>query len=162
MTRHEYRVTRGAFSHSGRRLPDGYEVRLATAGDRLGLAELMMDAYVGTIDYEGETLEQAVAEIDGYLKAEAYLDVSRVALSDGVIQTAVLMSRIGAVPLVGFVMTRAAVKGRGLASALLDMATEAVWATGANESRAFITEGNLPSEAIFLKAGYELIASHGD
>ena len=121
-----------------------------------------MDAYVGTIDYEGETPEQAVEEVGGYLESEAYLEVSRVAVFAGTIQCAVLMSRIAGVPLVGFVMTRAAVKGQGVASALLDNATDAVWATGAEEIRAFITEGNLPSEAIFLKAGYERIATYGD
>lgn len=122
----------------------------------------MMDAYVGTIDYEGETPEQAVEEVAGYLESEAYLEVSRLAISDGVIQCAALMSRLAGVPLVGFVMTRAAMKGRGLASALLDIATDAVWATGADEIRAFITEGNMPSEAIFTKAGYERIATYGD
>ncbi|MCP4307171.1 MAG: hypothetical protein GY788_20335, partial [bacterium] len=130
--------------------------------DHLELADLMLDAYVGTIDYEGETPEQAVEEVGGYLEAEAYLEVSRVAVSNGVIQCAVMMSRIAGLPLVGFVMTRAVVKGRGLASALLDVATDAVWATGAEEIRAFITEGNLPSEAIFAKAGYERIATYGN
>ncbi len=120
-----------------------------------------MDAYLGTIDYEGETPEQAVEEVGGYLDTEAYLEVSRVAVYDGVIQSAVMMSRIAGVPLVGFVMTRAAAKGQGLGSALLDVATAAVWATGAEEMRAFITEGNLPSEAIFVKAGYEVIATYG-
>ena len=162
MTRHEYRVTRASFHASGRSLPSSYEVRPVGADDRQELAALMMDAYPGTIDYDGETLEQAVEEIDGYLKTEAYLEVSRAAVSGGVIQAAVLMSRIAGVPLVGYVMTRAAVKGQGLASALLDIATEAVWANGASEISAYITEGNLPSEAIFRKAGYELIASHGD
>lgn len=161
MTRHEYRVTPAAFQLSGRILPPSYEVRPVTGDDRLELADLMMDAYMGTIDYDGETPEQAVEEIDGYLKTEAHLEVSRAAVSGGVIQTAVLMSRIAGAPLVGYVMTRAAVKGQGLASALLDIATEAVWANGASEISAFITEGNLSSEAIFHKAGYEVIASHG-
>lgn len=162
MTRREYRVTPVGFQLSGRSLPSSYEVRPVTVDDRLALADLMMDAYGGTIDYDGETPEQAVEEIDGYLKTEAYLEVSRAAVSGGVIQVAVLMSRIASAPLVGYVMTRAAVKGQGLASALLDIATEAVWANGASEISAFITEGNLPSEAIFRKAGYAVIASHGD
>lgn len=162
MTRHEYRLVRSDFRPSGRSLPDGYQIRVATTADHLELADLMMDAYVGTIDYEGETPEQAVEEVGGYLESEAYLEVSQVAVSGGVIQCAVMMSRIAGIPLVGFVMTRAAVKGRGLASALLDLATDAVWATGAEEIRAFITDGNLPSEAIFTKAGYERIAKYGD
>ncbi|MDX2344566.1 MAG: hypothetical protein QNL12_12915 [Acidimicrobiia bacterium] len=162
MTRHEYRLTKPQFLPSGRLIPDDHRVRAATAEDHHELADLMMDAYLGTIDYEGETPEQAVEEVGGYLETEAYLEVSRVAVYDGVIQSAVMMSRIAGVPLVGFVMTRAAAKGQGLGSALLDVATAAVWATGAEEMRAFITEGNLPSEAIFVKAGYEVIATYGD
>lgn len=155
-------MTRSEFRPSGRSLPNGYEVRAATAEDHLELADLMMDAYLGTIDYEGETPEQAVEEVGGYLESASYLEVSRVAVFEGTIRCAVMMSRIAGVPLVGFVMTRAAVKGQGVASALLDIATDAVWVAGAEEIRAFITEGNLPSEAIFLSAGYERIATYGD
>ena len=39
---------------------DDLQIRTVAQGDLAGLARLMLDAYVGTIDYEGETLEQAV------------------------------------------------------------------------------------------------------
>jgi hypothetical protein len=39
-------------------------VRPPTVADRGRLAELMLDAYRGTIDYEGETIVEAVAEVD--------------------------------------------------------------------------------------------------
>ncbi|MCP4306387.1 MAG: hypothetical protein GY788_16285, partial [bacterium] len=76
MARHEYRLTRSDYRPFGRSLPDGYQTRAATVADHLELADLMLDAYVGTIDYEGETPEQAVEEVGGYLEAEAYLEVS--------------------------------------------------------------------------------------
>ena len=162
MARHEYRVTPAGFRPAGRQLPPGCRVRVADGQDRLELASLMIDAYTDTIDYEGETLEQAVEEVDGYLAGEAVLDLSRVATLGGEIQSAVLVSRIAGVYLVGYVMTRAAVKGEGLASALMDTVANAVWASGAEEMRAFITEGNLPSERIFLRVGYEVVASYGE
>lgn len=162
MTRHEYHVSASLFVPSGHALEGGFESRIPVAQDREALADLMMDAYVGTVDYEGESVDQALEEVDRYLSAEAYLEVSRLAVGDGVIGSAVLMSRLAGEPLVGYVMTRAALKGQGLASALLDEATAAVWATGADGLRAFITAGNGPSESIFLKAGYRVIASYGD
>jgi RimJ/RimL family protein N-acetyltransferase len=137
-------------------------VRSPRVEDRLELAELMMDAYVGTIDYDGETLEQAIAEIDGYLAGEAYLDTSRLAAGNDGIVSAVLMSRLAGVPLVGYVMTRANQKNRGLGSALLDLAIAAVWAAGYGEVRAFITAGNGPSEFIFRRAGFTVIATYDD
>lgn len=160
MKRHEYQLTPDLHSPSGRSLPDGYTLRSPTPDDRLALADLMLDAYVGTIDYEGETLEQAVAEIDGFLADSAYLDVSWLAVCDDVIDAAAMMAWYGDVPLVGFVMTKAAVKGQGLATVLLEKAVASVWQSGASEIRAFITAGNLPSEAVFDRAGFEVVATH--
>lgn len=162
MVRHEYLVTRETYAPSGRTLTAPLELRQPAASDRKELATLMMDAYVGTIDYEGETYDQAVEEVDGYLAGEAFLEVSQVALNQGEIQSAVLMSYLAGVPLVGYVMTRADVKNQGVASTLLDLATEAVWATGRTEVRAFITEGNVPSETIFKRAGFRVISTYGE
>jgi RimJ/RimL family protein N-acetyltransferase len=128
----------------------------------LALASLTMDAYVGTIDYNGETEEQAVEEVDGYFTMEAYLDGSVVALFDEVIQSAVLVSWVLGVPLVEYAMTRVAAKGQGLASALLDISIAAVWDSGAEELRAFITKGNTPSEKVFERAGFKVIATYGE
>lgn len=162
MIRHEYRVGVAGYRPSDRTTPPGFELRQPIGADRLELASLMMDAYAGTIDYDGETEEQAVAEIDGYLAGEAYLDTSVVAVGDGRIVSAVLVSRILGVPLIGYAMTRAEVKGQGLASALLDAAAAAIWAAGHEEIRAFITAGNGPSETIFKRVGFEVIGTYGE
>ena len=162
MIRHEYVVSPHTFQPSGRTVPNGYEVREPAVGDSATLARLMMDAYVGTIDYEGETEQQALEEVAGYFANEAYLGVSRIALADGAIQSAMLISRLAGIPIVGYAMTRAAVKGQGLASALLDLSVVAVWGDGYEELRAFITEGNTPSEVVFTRSGFAKIGTHAD
>lgn len=162
MIRHEYRLNRDDYRPSGWSVAPDVIVRQPTAEDRLQLASLMMDAYADTIDYDGETEEQALEEVDGYLAGEAYLDVSVVAIVDDVIQSAVLAGRILGVPMIGYAMTRAAVKGRGLASALLDLAIAAIWDAGADELRAFITEGNTSSERIFKRVGFEVVGTYGE
>ena len=162
MTRHEYQLTPEDYRSSGLRLPAGLIVRQPTVDDRLELAFLMMDAYVGTIDYDGETEDQALEEVDGYLGKEALLDLSVVAILDDAIQSAVLLSNVLGLPLVGYAMTRAAMKGQGLASALLDVAVTAVWESGAEELRAFITAGNTPSEKIFERTGFKVIGTYGE
>ena len=123
------------------------------------LATLMMDAYVGTIDYDGETYAEAVEEVNGIFEHEALLNESRVAERDGVIHSAVLVSLVEGGAFIGYAMTRAGDKSKGLASALLDLSAEAIWAAGYDRIRAFITEGNLPSERIFTRAGFEVVGT---
>ena len=159
MIRHEYRVRREDYRPSGRTIPPDLEVRPPSEEDRLALTDLMMDAYVGTIDYDGETHEQAVEEVDGAYSPEALLAESRVAVDDDVIRSAVLVSRNQGEAFVGYVMTRAGIKNLGLATALLDPCAEAIWSAGYSQIRAWITEGNHPSERIFLRAGFEVIGT---
>ncbi|NNJ47904.1 MAG: GNAT family N-acetyltransferase [Acidimicrobiia bacterium] len=135
-------------------MPDDLEIRSPTPDDRMALADLMMSAYVGTIDYDGETREQAVEEVDGAFADEALLRESRVAHRDGTIHSAVLVSLVDGDAFIGYVMTRADSKNSGLASALLDQSIEAIWTAGYEQVRCFITEGNRPSEKVFARAGF--------
>jgi GNAT superfamily N-acetyltransferase len=161
--RHEYVVSSDAYRPSGRSVPSPLRVRRPDAADRDALAALMIDAYVGTIDYEGESLGQAVDEVGGYLAGEAMLDLSRVAAADGAaLEAALLMSGFGADPIVGYVMTRARSKGQGLASALLDVAAAAAFGAGHAALRAFVTDGNVASETVFKRAGFMVVATFAD
>lgn len=155
-------VRSGDFRPSHRSIGVDLVVRMPTVDDRVELASVMMDAYVGTIDYGGQTAVQALEDIDGYLTTEAFLDASYVAGAGSTIEAAVLTSRIVGVPMIGYVMTRAASRNQGLASALLDKAAATVWEAGYRELRAFITEGNTASETVFARAGFEVIATHDD
>ncbi len=159
MIRHEYLVGRDGYLPSGRTVPAHLGVRPPTPEDRLELATLMMDAYVGTIDYEGETYEQAIEEVDGAFEHEALLDESRIAEGDGTIHSAVLVSLVDGDAFIGYVMTRADDKNAGLATALLDLSAEAIWAAGYAQIRAFIAEGNTPSEKVFTRAGFTVVGT---
>jgi RimJ/RimL family protein N-acetyltransferase len=161
MIRHEYLVTQAGYRPSGRTVPEGFEVRPPTHDDRIALADLMMSAYVDTIDYDGETHEQAVEEVDGAFADEALLEESRVAIRDGTIHSAVLVSLVDSDAFIGYVMTRADDKNTGLASALLDESIAAIWAAGYDRVRCFITEGNRPSERVFYRAGFRVIGTIG-
>lgn len=134
-------------------------VRPPTAEDAAGLADLMMSAYVGTIDYDGETLDQAVTEVAGWYAKESYPSTSLVAIHDHEIVAAIL-NRLwdpeGTV-LIGYVMTASEWKKRGLARALLDQSLLLIFDDGHDEVFAWITNGNVPSETIFLGAGFEVV-----
>lgn len=49
-------------------LPTGCSCRPPSPRDRIELAHLLLDAYHGTIDDEGETITEALEVIDGYLQ----------------------------------------------------------------------------------------------
>jgi hypothetical protein len=66
---------------------------------------------------------------------------------------AVLISTLEGRPLVGYVMTRAAAKGNGVATTLIEKSLGTLGGQGWETVDAFITEGNTPSERLFARAG---------
>ena len=62
---------------------DKWPSRTATAEDRQALAELLIAAYSGTIDDEGETPAEALAEIEGPLGTLVLGQDYRLVLQDG-------------------------------------------------------------------------------
>jgi len=67
-------------------------VRTITAADLPSLAGLMLEAYRGTIDYEDETYEDAVAEVESLLNGRPMLDHSYLATVEGTAASAVLVT----------------------------------------------------------------------
>lgn len=114
----------------------------------------MLDAYVGTIDYEDETLEDAMGEVTSFLDDDrALLDRSYLVEDDGMIASAVLVSLSEGRPFIGYVMTRASHKNHGLARLVTTTALERLAGDGHETVILYITEGNTPSEALFRSVG---------
>ena len=133
---------------------DGVLVRTITAADSEALAHLILDAYTGTIDYEGETPLEAAAEIGSWLDdPTSRLDCSRCAEIDGSIVAGVLVSDWEGTQLIGIVMTAAAHKQRGLGRLVTQSALEALSAAGSDRVALYITEGNTASEKLFASLG---------
>jgi RimJ/RimL family protein N-acetyltransferase len=134
-------------SHDGR-------VRSISRDDLEGLAGLMLDAYVGTIDYEDESLEDAIEEVRSFIDdGNSLLDRSYIVEDDGTIASAVLVSVYDDKPFIGYVMTLAAHKSRGLARLVTTTALERLGHDGHDKVVLYITEGNTPSEALFRSIG---------
>jgi len=162
--RHEYRLDLAAASpRAVLPAPLGMSVRAISAADGRDLAELMLDAYRNTIDYEGEGITEAVAEVQGYFSREAKNPAiahhSVVLVSGETLACACMIKlwRQANVPLVGYVMCRQQHKRRGLATHALHEAIGNLQRAGYAELRAFITEGNAASEALFARAGFERV-----
>ena len=130
-------------------------VRPPTLADRDGLAELMLDAYRGTIDYEGETIVEAVAEVDAWFASSGHrIEDSLVAIEAGGIVSAALLSRSDGMPVVSYLYTGAAWKGRGLAEGLLRAVMASLAASGHDRIHLWVTAGNAPAERIYERLGF--------
>lgn len=155
-TRHEYtldlsRIDPAALAARGL---DGVEVRAVTPADREALAALMLDAFLGTIDYEGESIHEARRDLDRFFAGQPLLGASTLACVGGTPASATLVGLWQGHVLIHLVMTAPAHKRRGLAGLVLARALAALGAEGQREVRAWITEGNTPSEAAFARLGF--------
>ena len=132
------------------------EVRNVKPEDLEGLAQLMLDAYRGTIDYDDETYEDAVSEVRSWLDDEPALDHSYVVVHDGMIVSAVLVQILDGDFFMGYVMTHPDHKGAHIGRRLVHHALSQT-----HESRRavfYITRGNEPSEALFTALGAVAVA----
>lgn len=117
------------------------------------LAQLMLDAYQGTIDFEDETLEDAVSEVSSYFDGVPLLDHSLQIRSDGRPVSAILVSKNDGDAFIRYVMTDPAHKGRGLATQIANRTLASLQAAGYKRVVLYITDGNKPSKRVFRGLG---------
>ncbi len=162
MTRHLYTLPLLEYTPSPAHLfpLSPFLSRSPTSTDLPALAALMIASYTGTIDYDGENLEDALGEIQAYFNGasgEPLLDASWLCFDGETLASAILISLWEGNPLVAYVMTAAAYKGQGWGRAILHKSLIDLQTQGYSQVRAVITEGNLPSETIFKKIGFQRI-----
>lgn len=139
-------------------IPGPLASRTVLPRDRDALAALMLDAYRGTIDFDGdETLEDAVQEVDGVLAGcagPALLSASYVALAGTALASATLVTLAQGQPLLAYVYTASRWKNRGLAGALIQMSMNALARQGHTTLRLAVTAGNAPAEHLYRRLGF--------
>lgn len=137
------------------------EVRKITTDDIFDLGAVMYEAYLGTIDYSGETLEEARSEIADTLRGKYGRLIENACLVNeehGFITSAVIFNWFEKenMPLLTFSMTRASHKGKGLAKKLLKAGLAVLWKEGYKECCLVVTEGNEPAVSIYKSLGFEI------
>jgi L-amino acid N-acyltransferase YncA len=149
------------------RVDDALELRPVQAADAPAIADLMIDAYRGTIDYDGETLEDALAEVQAYLAGkrggQPWLTISCLAFADDRLVGACLVGEWSErqLPIIAYVLVRAEWKRRGVGRQMLSTVLKVLKEKGFPEVRAVITEGNEPSENLFHQLGFQKIVTTG-
>jgi GNAT superfamily N-acetyltransferase len=122
------------------------------------LAHLMDVAYQGTIDHEGETPEQCLAEMTGTLEGKYgpfIADASFVAIDGPKVISASLITLWKNHPLLAFSMTDPGHQRKGLAGLLIQKSLSALKAAGYQELYLVVTEGNTSAESAYRKLGFE-------
>lgn len=142
-------------------LPDvgGVAYRSPSASDKPALAHLMYDAYVGTVDYEGEDEARCLAEIEKTFSGEYGAfnpHCSRIVDVAGIAASAALLTRWQERPFVAFTITAKAFAGRGLARACLVSAMHALREQGESEVRLVVTLANLRALRLYQSLGFQV------
>jgi RimJ/RimL family protein N-acetyltransferase len=134
--------------------------RGVVSGDAAALAELMFDAYRGTVDDEGEGPEGARAEIAS-LFAGQYgpfdFGASEVVVRDGRIVAATLVTQYQGLAMVAFTMTAPPWQRRGLARAGLIRTMARLLAAGRDRVDLAVTETNTPARRLYDSLGFEVV-----
>jgi L-amino acid N-acyltransferase YncA len=164
--RNEYSLKLSEYRRTDASLNDAVlRIRPVQAADTLLLAELMIDAYRGTIDYDDETFDDGLAEVNAFIVGERggppWLAMSYLALVDSHVVGACLTGEWSErqLPVIAYVLTSANWKKQGVGRQLLFRVLDALNENSYPEVRAVITEGNTPSENLFLKIGFQRVVA---
>jgi ribosomal protein S18 acetylase RimI-like enzyme len=137
----------------------GEFVRPPVKDDIPALGRLMYQAYLGTVDYEGETEEDAIAELNktwegGY--GEFNQSSSRVYEREGQLLSARLVNTWRGKPFIVYCFTHPSTKNQGLATVCMQSAIAALASRGESEVRLIVTLENLPAVQLYRRLGFEV------
>jgi ribosomal protein S18 acetylase RimI-like enzyme len=155
VTRHEYRLNLKDIRPPRVKLDEGLSVRNPGPDDIESLAALVLNAFRGTLDDEGEDLDAARQFVMSSFAEEAIVAASWLALDGREPVSAIMIRRWKGHPLVTFVVTHPDYRKRKLALALTERAINTLLDEGEARVVAFITEGNTASEGLFTRLGFE-------
>jgi RimJ/RimL family protein N-acetyltransferase len=142
--------------------PTDLACRTAAPSDREALAALMLDACRGTIDYDGESLDDALREIDHvcsgsygrFLSDCSFVFDGEAGLSSACLVTMLNEGKSDETPLLAFAMTRKQDQRRGLASALILRSVAALCGLGYSRLSLAVTADNTPARRLYEKLGF--------
>ena len=143
------------------RTPSGsWRARSIDPSDVAALGPLMLAAYRGTVDDEGETEADAVAEVERTLSGEYgpfQADCSFAVDEGHRVLGASMISLWEGEPILTFVVVHPDVKRRGLGTFLLATSGNALVRAGYAHLDLFVTEENKPAVSLYRKIGFRVV-----
>jgi len=127
--------------------------------DAEALGELLYEAYLGTVDYEGETSEEAFEEAVGTLAGKygpVDFDASFVIEADDRLLSATVVTAFAPLdaPLLAFAMTRPEAQRRGLARDLIRRTLSSLAESGHGQVGLFVSPENAPALRLYEGLGF--------
>lgn len=137
-----------------------FVARNLTLSDYQSLGILMLKAYQGTIDYDGESLEDSIDEMKGTLQGKygnlvgpaSYLIEKNGESIAAVIFTTNEKEKV---PLLTFAMTHPVFKNKGMSKYLIRKGLNSLLDLGYKECFLVVTEGNHPAQSMYEKMGFK-------
>ena len=132
-------------------------LRAPVAADAGALARLMLSAYAGSVDDEGEDEAAALIEVHKTFGGDyGAFDAasSKLVVRAGELLHATLITRWQGPPFVAFAMTVPAARRRGLARAGLIAAMQDLRDQGETELRLVVTLANLAARTLYESLGF--------
>lgn len=137
--------------------PEDEALRAPRPSDSNALGHLMHRAYHGTIDYEGESEDESVREVEKTFRGDygAFAwEASQVYEREGKLLSATLVTRWQERPFVAFSITDPDHKRRGLARKCMLAAMGILHAAGEHELRLAVTLANEPAVMLYRSLGF--------
>ena len=136
-----------------------WHCRIVSEEDIALLGRLMYESYRDTIDYEGETLEDALAEIRSTIHGQYgtfMANCSFVIERQGEAASACLISWSQEFhkPFLTYSMTHPTSKNQGRGTFLLKKSINTLLDQGYQELTLVVTEGNIPAQRLYQKLGF--------
>jgi len=129
-------------------------------GDRDALAELVLDAFRGTVDDEGEELPEARRAVDGWLARRITPDAVVIEEGDRILAMSFVVV-VGGRAYIDPVATATASKRQGLGGRAVRASLHRLQDAGHREVGAVSTDGNVASARLFASLGFVRIGPWG-
>lgn len=123
--------------------------------DKLG--QLLYDAYKGTVDDDGQTLNDARQEAEGTLTGKygnAIFPASYVVLAEETMVSACVVTHYKEKPLVAFAATLPQYQGKGLARLAMKQSIRSLADEGHSEVRLVVTAANERAKNLYEQLGF--------
>lgn len=143
-----------------RAVPPEPLARRVERSDVAGLGDLMLAAYRGTVDDEGETEADAVAEVERTLSGEygPFLTDCSIAVDDDArIGGASLVTLWDGRPILAHLVVHPEARRRGLGTFLMATSGNALVRAGYAHVDLFVTEENEPAVSLYRKLGFRVV-----
>ena len=159
-TRSEYLLTPLSVASSISPVAPRWTVRTVGGSDREQLATLILDAYRGTVDDEGEDHEAALTAVDEWL-SRLQLPHSVVVEQDGRLIAVSFVVNVAGREYIDPVATVSSRKREGFGRAAVGCSLQSLHEVGVREVGAVITDGNTASERLFASLGFVRVGPWG-